>query len=102
MSAKFAIPARMELTVLTLLVVTAASVQQTSKENIVTKVTEQAARMDGFLLQRNNFCDIKTSLYLSSAYENNGKTPDRFRKLFENTNLQHLRRKYQLRKLDTY
>ena len=52
--------------------VTAASVLQTSRENIVTKVTEQAARMDGFL-QRNNLRDIKTNLHLSPAYENNGK-----------------------------
>lgn len=46
MSAKFAIPVRMEPNVLTLLVVTAAGVLQTSKESIVTKVTEQAVRMD--------------------------------------------------------
>ena len=40
MSAKFVIPARMEPSVLILLVVTGASVLQTSRENIVTKVTE--------------------------------------------------------------
>ena len=45
MSVKFVIPARMEPSVLTLLVVTAASVLQTSRENIVTKVTEEAGSL---------------------------------------------------------
>ena len=40
MNVKFVIPARMEPSVLTLLVVTAASVLQTSRENIVTKVKQ--------------------------------------------------------------
>ena len=52
----------------------------------MTKVTEQAARMDGFL-QRNNLRDMKTNLHLSPAYENNGKISERFGKLLENTNL---------------
>ena len=47
MSAKLAIPARMEPSALTLWVVTPASVLQTSRENIVTKVFERVFRMNG-------------------------------------------------------
>ena len=70
----------MEPSASTLLVVTAASALQTSRENIVTKVTEKAARMDGFL-QINNLRDIKTNLHLSPACENNGKISKRSDKL---------------------
>ena len=74
MSARFVIPARMEPSVLTLLVVTAASVLQTSRENIVTKVTEEAIHLDGVVRpseKQSYLRDLETNLHLLWAYENN-------------------------------
>ena len=90
MSARLVIPARMEPGVLTPLVVTAASVLQTLRENIVTKVTDEAVHLDGVVRpseKQSYLHDLETNLHLLWAYVNNEKISARFAKLFENRNL---------------